>query len=218
MSDPDVFLTGGTGCMGGRLIPLLAARGHRVRALVRPGSEKKLPRQCEIVVGDALDADSVAAHVRPCKTFVHLIGVAHPSPAKARQFVDIDLASVRAAVDAATRCGVERFVYLSVAQPTSMMKAYVKVRAEGERLVRASGMHATFLRPWYVLGPGHRWPYALIPIYKILERVPATRDAATRLGLVTLDQMLRALVAAVESTQDGVRVVDVPAIRVAPPI
>ena len=39
----DVFLTGGTGYMGQRLIPTLMARGHRVRALVRPGSERKLP-------------------------------------------------------------------------------------------------------------------------------------------------------------------------------
>lgn len=216
MPDPTVFLTGATGYMGSRLVPRLAARGHRVRALVRPGSETKAPRGCEVVVGDALNADSIAAHVRPCRTFVHLVGVAHPSPTKAKQFVEIDLASVRAAVDAATRCGVEHFVYLSVAQPTSMMKAYVDVRAEGERLVRASGMKATFLRPWYVLGPGHRWAYALIPFYKVFEIVPSTRDAATRLGLVTIEQMLRALVAAVESTPDGVRVVDVPTIRAAP--
>ena len=62
--------------------------------------------------------------------------------------------------------------------------------------VRTSGatMNATILRPWYVLGPGHRWPYFLIPIYKLMELLPSTREGATRLGLVTLEQMVRALV------------------------
>ena len=51
-----VFITGGSGYMGQRLIPRLLERGHEVRALVRPGSEKKLPPGCTPVFGNALDA------------------------------------------------------------------------------------------------------------------------------------------------------------------
>ncbi|MEK6570662.1 MAG: NAD(P)H-binding protein, partial [Bacteroidota bacterium] len=50
-----VFITGGTGYMGRRLIPELLRRGHEVRALVRNGSELKLPAGCPFIVGDALD-------------------------------------------------------------------------------------------------------------------------------------------------------------------
>jgi hypothetical protein len=64
-------------------------------------------------------------------------------------------------------------------------------------------LNATILRPWYVLGPGHRWPYALLPFYKICEWLPFTRAGALRLGLVTLDQLLLALVQAVESPAQG---------------
>ena len=67
--------------------------------------------------------------------------------------------------------------------------------------------------PWYVLGPGHRWPYALLPFYKVCEWLPFTRPAALRLGLVTLDQLLLALVEAVESPVQGTRIVGVPEIR-----
>ena len=74
-------------------------------------------------------------------------------------------------------------------------------------------MNATFLRPWYVLGPGHRWPYLLAPMYWIFERLPGTGDAARRIGLVTLPQMVAALVRAVENPARGVRVVEVPEIR-----
>jgi hypothetical protein len=69
------------------------------------------------------------------------------------------------------------------------------------------------VRPWYVLGPGHRWPAALVPLYAILERLPATREGARRLGLVTRSQLTAALVHAVEHAPAAVRVLDVPAIR-----
>ena len=76
----SVFITGGTGYMGQRLIARLLKRGHDVRALVRPGSEKKLPAGCTPVSGNALDGVSYAGRVPPSDTFVQLVGVAHPSP------------------------------------------------------------------------------------------------------------------------------------------
>jgi hypothetical protein len=74
-------------------------------------------------------------------------------------------------------------------------------------------LNATILRPWYVLGPGHRWPYALVPFYKLAELFPSTRDGALRLGLVTLDQMVAALATTVEKQAAGVKILEVPAIR-----
>src|SRR5207247_1527733 len=105
---------------------------------------------------------------------------------------------------------VRHFVYVSVAQPAPVMKDYLAVRAEGEALLRASGLNATILRPWYVLGPGHRWPYFLLPMYWVGELLPGTRASARRLGLVTLDQMLFALANAVDEPAAGVRVWEVP--------
>src|SRR6266851_6207502 len=73
----SVFVTGGTGYMGQRLILLLIKRGHEVRALVRKGSESKLPSGAQCVIGDALRMDSYTDHVWRVDTFVHLIGVPH---------------------------------------------------------------------------------------------------------------------------------------------
>jgi uncharacterized protein YbjT (DUF2867 family) len=94
-----------------------------------------------------------------------------------------------------------------------MMKSYIAVRAECEAALKTSGMNVTIVRPWYVLGPGHRWPYVLLPMYWLCERIPATRAGALRLGLVTLDQMIRTLVSAVENPSIGARSLDVPQIR-----
>jgi uncharacterized protein YbjT (DUF2867 family) len=213
MTKRDIFIAGGTGYIGRVLIPQLLDRGHRVRALVRPGSEPRLPAGCEAVIGDALDASSFAERVQPSDTFVQLVGVAHPSPAKAAEFQSIDLASVRASVSAAACASVKHFIYVSVAHPSPVMKAYQAVRSEGERMIRDSGMAATVLRPWYVLGPGHRWPYLLIPMYWLFERLPATRETALRLGLVTLQEMVSALVQSIEAPPSEVRILEVPSIR-----
>jgi uncharacterized protein YbjT (DUF2867 family) len=165
-------------------------------------------------LGDALDSKSYAAQIKPADTFVQLVGVSHPSPSKAAEFRNVDLVSGRSAVQAARGAGVRHFIYVSVAQPAPVMKAYIQVRAECETAIRQSGLDATILRPWYILGPGHRWPYLLLPIYKLMELLPATRDGARRLALVTLEQMTQALVQAVEIPALGVRVVEVPQIRV----
>lgn len=184
-----------------------------MKAVTRPGSENKLPGNVTAVVADPLGDGSYTEAVRGCDTFIHLIGVPHPSPAKAAEFRAVDLPSVQVAVKAAREAGVGHFIYLSVAQPAPMMQAFIDVRALGESYVRASGMKATFVRPWYVLGPGHRWPYALLPFYWIAELLPGTREGARRLGLITIAQMLNALAWAVENVPEEVRILDVPAIR-----
>ena len=209
----SIFVTGATGYIGSRLIPLLANRNHQLTLVVRPGSEKKIAANISIVTADPLQENSYTESVRGCDTFIHLIGVPHPSPAKAVQFRAIDLPSIQVAVKAARDAGIRHFIYLSVAQPASMMQAFIAVRAEGEALIRASGMKATFVRPWYVLGPGHWWPYALVPFYWLAELLPPTRESATRLGLVTIWQMLNALVWSVENPASDIRIVDVPTIR-----
>jgi uncharacterized protein YbjT (DUF2867 family) len=209
----SVFITGATGYMARALVPRLVARGHRVRGLARKGSEAKLGAGCEPVSGDPLDSSTWRDSLTGCDTLVHLVGVPRPSPAKAAQFRAVDLVSIREAVAAARPAAIAHFVYLSVAHPAPVMRAYIEVRTAGEAAIWEAGLNATILRPWYVLGPGHRWPVLLVPVYWAMERIPATRDAARRLGLVTLPQMTAALVAAVENPARGTRIVEVPEIR-----
>ena len=143
-----VFLTGATGYMGRRLAAQLVRRGRPVTALVRQGSETKAPPGCTVAIGDALNASSYRERVSKGCTFVHLVGVAHPSPAKAAEFQAIDLVSIRAAVEAARFADVRHFIYVSVAHPAPVMEAYIAVRTEGESLIRSAGLNATILRPW----------------------------------------------------------------------
>jgi uncharacterized protein YbjT (DUF2867 family) len=213
MQPHNVFITGGTGYIGRRLIPELLRRGHTVRALVREGSEGKLQTGVEAVRGNALDRTTFAAQIAPSDTFAQLVGVAHPSPSKANEFRSIDLVSVRESATATRDSSIEHFVYLSVAQPAPVMKAYVEVREEGERLIRESVKRATFVRPWYVLGPGHRWPYAILPLYWLWWLWPGSRDTARRLYPVTLAAVVRTIADAIDAPPDGVRIIEAPEMR-----
>ena len=208
MSHP-VFIVGGTGYMGRSLIPTLIERGHSVYAVVRAGSERKLAPGATAVPGDVLDGSTYSSAIPPDATFVQLVGVPHPSPSKAAQFRAIDLVSAQAAIAAAQAARVRHFVYVSVAHPAPAMKAYIQVREECEESIGRSGMNATILRPWYVLGPGHRWPYLLVPLYAMFRSNPT----AARLGLITRADMLHALVKAVENPATGRRIVEVPELR-----
>ncbi len=220
-----IFITGGTGYLGSALIRELIARGHRVHALVRreslPRAMKILPVECVLAVGDALDAGSYGHMVQHCDTFVQMVGVAHPSPGKTAAFKAIDLQSVRAGIAAAVSVGVRHFVYLSVAQPAStaapLMRDYVESRRQAEAQVCAAvadgKMSVTFLRPWYVLGPGHRWPILLLPLYLLAALLPGLRESARTMGLVSRRQMVAALVHSIEHPAHSVSVIDVPGIR-----
>lgn len=208
-----IFITGATGYVGGRIIPLLLERGHDVTALVRESSVKKVPAGSLVVVGDPLDAETFAESVRGHDTLLQLVGVPKPSPWKGAQFRAIDGPSARASITAVCRAGVRHLVYVSVAQPAPIMRDYLAVRRDCEAAIAEAGLVATILRPWYILGPGHWWPLALQPIYRVLERVPATREAAMRLGLVTIREMLAALLWAIEHPPLKTRVIDVPEIR-----
>jgi len=204
----DVFVTGGTGYLGRPLIEALLSRGHTVRALTRQASRSRLPPGATVVVGDALDSGGWVGDVAPADTFVHLIGTPHPSPAKAAQFKAVDLVSIEAAVRAATTAGVKHFVYVSVAHPAPVMKAFIDVRKQGEAMVSRSGLAATILRPWYVLVSWHRWPLVLMPVYAVARLIPSMRAGAERLALIPRQAVVDALVKAVETPADGLRILE----------
>jgi nucleoside-diphosphate-sugar epimerase len=212
----SIFITGGTGYIGSRLITaLLQTGGYRIKALARKGSEHKLPPGCEVVIGDALNASSYTGVPHNTDVFIHLIGVPHPSPGKKAAFETIDLVSVQQAAAVIRNNRLPHVIYLSVSQyPGRIMQEYRAIRATGEQLLQSTGARCSFIRPWYVLGPGHWWPVLLMPLYTLAGLIPATREQSRLQGLVTIKQMIRTLHFAINHPpENGVRIYNVPDIK-----
>lgn len=211
----DILITGGTGYIGTHLIPVLLARGHRVRVLARAESADRVAAGATAVVGDALDSKSMEAALRPGDTLIHLVGTPRPAASKADQFEKVDLISIRAAVAAAKSAAVSHLVYVSVAQPAPVMQAYLWVRTLGETMIREAGLTATILRPWKVLGANRSSSLIMKPLYRLAERIPGLGPTVQRLGPVSIQQMVNALVHAVENPPASARqwIVDVPKIK-----
>jgi uncharacterized protein YbjT (DUF2867 family) len=211
-----IFITGGTGYIGSRLIKALLHTGQfRIKALARKGSEHKLPTGCEAITGNALDAATYTAAATGADVFIHLVGVPYPSPAKKAAFETIDLVSVQQAARVIRDNKLPHVIYLSVSQyPGNIMKEYRAVRAAGEALLKTTGARCSFVRPWYVLGPGHWWPILLTPLYALARLIPATREQSRQQGLVTINQMIRTLYYAINHPpENDVCIYNVPEIK-----
>jgi len=208
-----IFLAGGTGYLGSRLAQALLARKHTVFGLCRPAHASKLPEGVEAVEGDALRSATFRNRVPAGSVYIHLIGTPHPAPWKKASFERVDLGSLQQAVQAAVAAPASRFVFVSVAHPAPVMRAYIDIRRECEAWIRRSGLPHAILRPWYVLGPGHQWPWVLKPLYAMAGWFPGRlRESSNRLGLVTVEEMVQALVSAAESEAPEL-VLGVPEIR-----
>lgn len=209
-----IFITGSTGYIGTRLIKSLLAGSHRVIALIRKGSENKVPAGCEIVIADPFDSATFQKYIPEDSVFVQLLGVSHPSPSKAEQFKQIDLKSVKASADAASNSSVSHFIYVSVSMvPSKIMAAYQAARKEGEEYCLSKNLNCTFIRPWYVLGPGHWWPVLLLPFYGIAYLVPSWRQKIMGMGFVTITQMVNTLIKAVGSEPEKKCIVEISGIK-----
>jgi dihydroflavonol-4-reductase len=109
------LITGATGFVGSAVARAFAARGHRLRLLVRRGSDRRNVDglDAELVEGDLRDPPSLARAVQGCRYLVHVaadyrLWVPDPGPMMQAN-VEGSAALLRAARDA----GVQRIVYCS---------------------------------------------------------------------------------------------------------
>jgi farnesol dehydrogenase len=108
-----VLLTGGTGYLGGRVAAALAAAGHEVRCLCRPGRESAAPAGTHPVRGDVLDEGSVAAALRGCDALVHMAAMVKRWAPDREEFDRVNVGGTESVLRAAAAAGVGRILYTS---------------------------------------------------------------------------------------------------------
>jgi len=114
MGDVTV-VTGGTGFVGSAVVRHLAAGGHRVRALARPGSDRRLLADLpvEIADGDLTDPMSLRSILHGCGWLFHVAAFYSLWARDRRQFYDINVEGTRRILRAAADAGATRVVYTS---------------------------------------------------------------------------------------------------------
>ena len=214
MSKQAIFVTGATGYIGVRLLNELNSHSFRLIALVRPGSENKIPASIEKIVANVFQPEEWMAKVPHQCIFIHLLGVSHPSLAWKKLFESIDLRAVQMVADVARNLQAKKFIYLSVAmEPGPIMKDFQEAKRKGEEYIKALHLPYVFIRPWYVLGPGRWWPYLLFPLFKLLQIIPATAKKAKALGFVSIQQMILSLKFIVSHPDDAPEIVEIDEIK-----
>jgi uncharacterized protein YbjT (DUF2867 family) len=168
MTDQLILITGATGYIGGRLLPLLVEDGWRVRCLARQPERlaARLPAGVEVVPGDVLDPASLSRAMQGVGAayyLVHSMGATGDFEAQDRLAADNFAAAARAA-------GVERIIYLGgLGEDDPQLSAHLRSRHEvGERL-RAHGVPVIELRASIVIGSGS---LSFEMIRALVERLP----------------------------------------------
>jgi dihydroflavonol-4-reductase len=202
----NVFLTGGSGLIGGALAARLVERGDEVVAMARSDSAERAlaARGARVVRGDVLDEDAMAAGMAGCALAFHVAGINTMCPTDPAALFHVNVRGAEAAVRAAARAGVPRVVLTSSAASLgeasgtvgseasahrgSYLSYYERSKHEGERAAfeaaRRAGVELVSVNPSSVQGPGRASGTGRILILYLNGRLPAFLD--TQISLVDI--------------------------------
>lgn len=148
------LVTGATGYIGGRLVPLLLERGFAVRALARtPEKLAKTPWRADIEVarGDLGDESSLVTAFEDVDVVYYLVH----SMGSVSDFAVHERQAAENVVTAARRAGVRRIVYLSGLHPEDgELSTHLASRTAVGAILMSSGIEAIVLQAGVVVGSG----------------------------------------------------------------
>jgi uncharacterized protein YbjT (DUF2867 family) len=203
-----ILLTGASGYVGGRLLPALEARGHRVRCLARRPAHLvgRAGPHTEVVQGDVLDPVSLTAAMRGVDTAYYLVH----SMGSTGSFEEQDRQAAGHFGRAAREAGVRRIVYLGgLGEPDAALSPHLRSRHEVGEVLRQSGVQVIEFRASIVIGSGS---LSFEMVRALVERLPVMvtpRWVAVLAQPIAVDDLLRYLVGAVAVSVTGNRIYEI---------
>jgi uncharacterized protein YbjT (DUF2867 family) len=196
-----VFVTGGTGFVGRAVVEALLAHGHRVRCLVRAGSEGRLPRRdgIEPVPGDVTRPEGLANAARGADAAVHLVGIIREFPRRGITFEGLHTRATEHVLGAAREAGVRRLLHMSALGTGPQARSrYHLTKWAAEEAVRASGLAWTIFRPSVVFGPGDGFVSLIANLVRWFPIVPVIGDGRNRFQPVAVADVAEGFARALE--------------------
>lgn len=168
-----IFVTGGSGFVGGHVVHELRGRGLAVRCLVRDlrKGAKLAAWGCELSQGDMTDPASLRRGTDGADTVVHLAAIRQ---GREEQFRRVMVDGTRDLLAGAKDAGVRRFVHMSAlgtSEATKDLVPYYRAKWEMEELIQASGIPYVIFRPSFIFGPDG----GILPTFsKLAQLTPVT--------------------------------------------
>lgn len=223
-----VFLTGGTGFIGGALARQLTDLGHEVVALIRsPDRASDLQRVgAELVEGDLALPDTIAAAARGCDVAIHgaavyRIGV---TASERRELEEANVDGTRSVLDGLERAGVPRVVYVSTVGvfgdtggrevdetytrdlSTGFLSVYDETKFLAHQLVLErieQGAPIVIVQPSAVYGPRDHSVLGATLLRAAQGKLPATAFSDLGVSMVHVDDVAAGIVLALEKARTG---------------
>ncbi|MDQ3263474.1 MAG: NAD(P)H-binding protein [Myxococcota bacterium] len=155
MNPRKLFVAGSTGAVGSLLVKTAQARGIAHVPLVRPATAARGNVPPAAAVVELSDRAALASAMAGCSTVLQLIGTMRKRFKTGDTYETSDIGTTRQLVEAARDAGVDHLVLLSSVGAGKPLGAYLKAKAQAERLVVDCGIPFTILRPSAFMGAGH---------------------------------------------------------------
>ena len=204
-----VLVTGATGYVGGRLVPLLIARGYHVRVLARDRDRvdgRSWLDQVELVLGDVLDPATLPAVLDGVDAAYYLVH----SMGSHGNFGRRDLRAARNFAEAAADQGVQRIIYLGgLGKSGTELSEHLRSRQETGAALREAGVPVTEMRASIIVGSGS---VSFEMIRSLTERLPVMicpRWVYTRTQPIAIDDALTYLVAALDTPESQGQIIEI---------
>lgn len=189
-----ILVTGANGFVGRHLVRRLRQDGLAVRAVVRaPARAQELADLgAEVVAGDINDAPSLAAAAQGCDRVVHLVGIIQEG--RGFTFRSVHVEGTRNVLEAAKQAGAKHFVYQSALGTRENARSdYHTTKFEAEKLVKASGIPFTILRPSLIYGPGDLFTLRLAEMIRLSPVLPVVGSGRSKIQPVYIEDVASCL-------------------------
>jgi NADH dehydrogenase len=200
-----LLLTGATGSVGSRLLPLLLERGEEVRCLVREPRKLGARRvDVQIALGDLgemSDPYLVRQALRDVDTVIHLAASIRDQPPKRIEELN-GLATVRL-LRAAERSGVRSFHFFSALEAQAAQRTrFFRAKWLAERAVLSSPLQATVFAPSIVYARRDPW-ITLLRRFSFLPVLPVSGEGQARFQPIWAADVAQCVVGALERERSG---------------
>ncbi len=193
-----VFLAGGSGFVGRRVIDELLRQGHQVRALIRTNGTT-LPPEVETIVGDTTHVETLAETAHGCDAIINLVGIIREFPGKQITFERLHTQTTKNLIRLAEDSGIRRYVQMSANGTRADAKTgYHQTKWAAEQALRKTNLDWTIFRPSLIFGPDDLFVNMLAGLIKTLPLVPVMGDGRYRLQPVWVGDIARSFSQALE--------------------